>query len=84
MRSLFLIVARFLVVPVLLVLGAVTGGADGFVGWFFLAWMLWRGGPAMWQDVKNACRWFFGMKARYSVTSIIRGRRSVAGGGLNV
>lgn len=70
-------------IPVLFGLGAVTGGLDGFVGWFILGWMLWRGGPAMWQDVKNTCRWFFGMKARYSVRSLL-GRRSAVGGDLNV
>lgn len=83
MKRIFVIGARFLVVPVLLVLGSVTGGVDGFVGWFVLAWMIWRGGPAMWQDVKNVGRWFFGMKSRYSLASLFRGR-SAAGGGLNV
>jgi hypothetical protein len=82
MKRLFVVAARFLVIPVLLVLGSVTGGADGFVGWFVLAWMLWRGGPAMWLDVKNTCRWFFGMQRRYSVRGLF-GRRA-GGGELNV
>ena len=79
MKSLFRRLVRILVVPVLLVLGVSTGGADGIVGWFVLGWMLWRGGPAMWQDVKNALRWFRG------AGSLRFGRRaSVHGADLNV
>jgi hypothetical protein len=70
---------RWLVVPVLVVLGAVTGGADGFVGWFVLAWMLWRGGPGMWADVKFSLGWLRGARRRLPFL----GRRA-AGGGLNV
>lgn len=80
MRRIFLTVVRFSVVPVLLVLGAVTGGLDGFVGWFFLAWMLFRAAPSMWQDVKNVGRWFFGFRRR--VVSSVFSRRAV--GDLNV
>lgn len=68
---------RWLVIPVLLLLGAVTGGADGFVGWFILAWMLYRAAPGMWRDIKGGSAWLRGLRlARFA-------RRS-AGGGLNV
>jgi hypothetical protein len=81
-KRIVLIALRFSIVPLLLMLGTVTGGLDGYVGWFVLAWMLWRGGPAMWGDVKNVCRWFFGMQRRFSIRGAF-GRRS-AGGDLNV
>lgn len=69
---------RWLVIPVLLLLGAVTGGADGFIGWFVLAWMLFRAGPGMWQDVKGGTSWVRGL--RLGSWMVRRG----AGGGLNV
>lgn len=82
MKRVFLTALRFTVLPVLLLLGALTGGADGLVGWLVLGWMIWRGGPAMWRDVKNACRWFFGLQRRYSVRGLFGGRSR--GGELNV
>lgn len=73
MKRIFLTVVRLSIVPLLLGLGAMTGGIDGFVGWFMLAWMLFRGGPGMWRDTRNAVRWFLGLKLR------IPGRRTAAG-----
>ena len=64
MKRLFRMSLRFLVLPVLLLLGSVTGGVDGLVGWLVLGWMLWRGGPQMWRDVRTVVRWFFGFRAR--------------------
>lgn len=65
---------RWGVLPFVLFLGVVTGGVDGVVGWLVLAWMLWRGGPGMWVDVKAAVRW---LSAGHIRAFFRRGRRSL-------
>lgn len=70
-------VIRWGIIPLLLFLGLSTGGADGVVGWFALAWMLFRGGPGMWADVLRFMSW--GRSRRFS----FRGIRRASGGELN-
>ena len=79
MRRVFGLVLRWSIVPVLLFLGITTGGADGIVGWFVLAWLVFRGGPGMWADVRR----FFGFMRGRSVAGLLRRRGAAAGGELN-
>lgn len=69
---------RWFVVPSLLLAGLATGGADGIVGWFMLGWMLWRGGPGMWADIRRVFAFLGSGKFRFR-----RGRRVSLGDGLN-
>lgn len=77
MRNFVARFGRFLVLPFLVLMGMVTGGLDGLVGWLVLGWMLWRAGPSMLRDIKTGVRWFLGFGSRV-------GRRRSVHSDLNV